>query len=408
MLFANNARIKNEYKKYNVCIKPNPYIEYNINCKKNNIKRKNCDYNNNKEEAKIKACDFYEKRTKGSFNINKVNLYSYNFIKNTSNYKTYSESYKINNYSPNVIDRIDLGKILINIFKNVSSKQCISVYDSSKTNIKFKIGDDIILEKRIGKDSEYGIIYFSKFKNYKFAAKIMPVNSDNITELKINQNLAKIVLLNINPHFIINYKNFICRHPINSPEYPEYTKNNYYIMLNELANSDLYSFLPTYYSDNNILINAIQQILISILSFHMFTGYTHADCHWGNFLFLKIKPGGFVHYNIFDIDIYIENFGFIWFIWDFSFANKYDNVFDDYKRILKAFYNNKNGGWINDKYNVSDKIYDNIIKLNHIDSLYNEKKLWLYLLNNNELFKNCLNKPNNSSIINLNKPYKLF
>ncbi len=44
--------------------------------------------------------------------------------------------------------------------------------------------------------------------------------------------------------------------------------------------------------------------------FYQETKYFHYDSHWGNFLYHKIKPGGYFHYNIFGNDYYIENYGF--------------------------------------------------------------------------------------------------
>ena len=47
-------------KRYNKCIKPNPYIETIAKCGRNKIKRKDCDYN--KINATKKSCINYFER----------------------------------------------------------------------------------------------------------------------------------------------------------------------------------------------------------------------------------------------------------------------------------------------------------------------------------------------------------
>jgi predicted unusual protein kinase regulating ubiquinone biosynthesis (AarF/ABC1/UbiB family) len=158
-------------------------------------------------------------------------------------------------------------------------------------------------------------------------------------------------------------------------------------LLNELANGDLKTFIPLNYLNNDLLINTIQQIYISILSFHKKTGFIHFDAHWGNFLYHKIKPGGYFHYYIKDLNknFYIENKGYLWIIWDYGFAkkiepNKEKSVLVDYYRINPSICNENNRGWVDNKY----KINNSILKLKQtLDNLYisakNENELWIQL-----------------------------
>ena len=77
------------------------------------------------------------------------------------------------------------------------------------------------------------------------------------------------------------------------------------------------------YTDNNnieLLENAFAQIMMSILSFHRFTSLIHKDTHAGNFLFHKIKKGGYIHYVFNKKNIYIKNVGYLWIIWDYGLA----------------------------------------------------------------------------------------
>jgi hypothetical protein len=92
--------------------------------------------------------------------------------------------------------------------------------------------------------------------------------------------------------------------------------------------------------------------------FYQETKYFHYDAHWGNFLYHKIKPGGYFHYNIFGNDYYIENYGFLWVIWDYGEAIEFKKeriiyVDNDFKNIINAFFNNNNdnnNGWLSYKY----------------------------------------------------------
>ena len=202
----------------------------------------------------------------------------------------------------------------------------------------------IILKKRIGSKSRYGVIYLTttKFNNKKFATKLTLANDYNYNEILISSNLSKISLRNLSPHFLLVYKSFYCNNNNTDKKIPELIKkNNYYIIVNELINGNFKQFLDLNLSYEYIL-NAFQQILISILSFHYFTkGIYHSDCHYKNFLFVKIKSGGYFHYKIFGNNYYIKNMGYLWLIWDFGLAR--DDIFyklqrlKDYFRIINFF-----------------------------------------------------------------------
>ena len=200
----------------------------------------------------------------------------------------------------------------------------------------------LILKNRIGSKSKYGIIYLTlnKFNKTTFATKLMRMDEDNYREIKIAKKLSKITIRNLSPHFLLVYKYFYCMEKNN--KLPSLIKNeNYYISVNELVNGNLkqYFDLNLNYS---YIINALQQILIAILSFHYFTnGVYHHDCHYKNFLFIKIKAGGYFHYNIFNKNYYVKNMGYLWLIWDFGLAQDdpyYKNQrIKDYFRIVNFF-----------------------------------------------------------------------
>ena len=59
--------------------------------------------------------------------------------------------------------------------------------------------------------------------------------------------------------------------------------------------------------------------------FHKYINAFHNDAHAGNFLYHRIKPGGYFHYNIYGQDFYLENIGFLWVIWDFGLIQPFSN-----------------------------------------------------------------------------------
>lgn len=256
--------------------------------------------------------------------------------------------------------RIENYKNYINLFKNFGKLKCLvpikdkSNYTSNKRS--FYIGDtQILLKKRIGSNSRYGTIFFSTFNNNKFAVKLAPSSNYNLREIILIQKLSNITKEDKNPHFLLNYKLFVCKNNLEIVNLPTIIKrDDYYITINELVNGNFKNFL--YFCNTTLLLNALQQILIAVLSFHHFTGgLFHNDCHYKNFLYLKIKPGGYFHYRIFNKDIYIKNLGYIWFIWDFGLVRTKESYIkrrlEDYFRILHFFlkYNDFNTNSSNSK-----------------------------------------------------------
>jgi len=413
--------------KYSKCILPNPYIEALSECKRNNIKRVDC--YKNKELAKEKACDNYKTRvgllsTSTTTTLNKKleeikkNI---NARKITNKFKTFMEPF-INRVSANLKLRVDYYMNLTKILNDIPKEQCLNFYNETDGNKQYTIGNNnqILLSKQIGTTSKYGIIYLAsiniKYKTlYKFAIKIMTIKKDNKDEIKILKKLSSLTLKNINPHFPILYKLFECKKPFKPLE-----ADNYSIILSELATGDLKSFITNnkdYHINDELVKNTIQQILISILSFHIHTNCVHTDVHWGNFLYHKIKPGGYIHYKIYNEDIYIKNLGYLWIIWDYMIT-KIDKseYLDDYYNISFAFMNGhvmRNNDLYNGLVHPNLFKYSNDIKeiVDYIFPMFlknkkDEKKSWKDLLTT-KLFINEHRKPRESEIINYGNPYIL-
>lgn len=245
--------------------------------------------------------------------------------------------------------RLDDFKETELLFRKMNKYNCLVSFKKSGDNYEYYLNNGlIILKKRIGSKSKYGVIYLSinKSTNKKFATKLTIMDNYNYNEIIIATRLSKISLINLSPHFLFVYKSFFCINNFTDNKIPSIIKkNNYYISVNELINGNLKQFFDLNLNYEYIL-NAFQQILISILSFHYFTNGTyHRDCHFKNFLYIKIKAGGYFHYRLFGNNYYIKNMGYLWLIWDFGLAEN-DIIYKlqrikDYFRIIVFFELNK-------------------------------------------------------------------
>jgi hypothetical protein len=308
----------------------------------------------------------------------------------------------------NIIDRINYYTIMKKYLLSIKeTKNCVRLYNIDEKTKKpiYRIGRNIILDKQIGSDSAYGIVFLSHFKTNikygtkfdklnKFAVKITNQSKDNKNEIKILEKLTKLVIDFKCPHFPISYGSVRCNNSRvksnNSDEYsivkdkhkvkklfPTLINKNksLLIQLNELAFGDLDNYLLN--KQNIDKLNTISQVLLSIMFFHYYTNTYHCDTHTGNFLFHKIKPGGYFHYNIYGKDYYLENQGYLWVIWDFGLVQSFaenDNIKInyDYSYTLNAlnYYIDK---FTIDEYNIIKLLIKTII--NKYNNVYDYKLL---------------------------------
>lgn len=279
---------------------------------------------------------------------------------------------------------------------------------------------NLLLNKKIGSKSKYGAVYLVKYgtkpKIYTVAAKLMCINESNAKELAILKKITNTILAKKTIHFPIMYFHTTITKTtdMNSLLLPSSIENcnSFYISFNEMFLGDLKMLMSAKKQTTTFMKNAITQIFFSISNFSHYTGFIHKDAHWGNFLYHKIKPGGYFYYKVNDIDVYLENIGFIWVIWDYGFAKKIkdDNVMRDYSRIIHAFYPLLYGGWIpnNITYNTKDiqfslNVSRSLRELSYNNNSYkNKKKLVHQTLF--DLYPELLIKPDESLILN-KKPY---
>ena len=369
----------------------------------------------------------------------------------------------VNRVSADIYHR---NKYLMLMRRELKNKKigCMRVYKKNADNtLSYRIGNRIILKKRIGSDSVYGIVYLSEFREkekkiFTFASKVYEyVERKAKMELELLTKMTDIVRMELCPHFPILYGYVICdnifnfdkdsfvksnpndktmsQRPIKFPELIiSKNKSKIITTFNELANGDLWNFFKVYYKRTDLLLNALIQQLLSIMFFNYYTRRIHLDTHPGNFLYHKIKAGGYFHYNLFGEDYYLENLGILWVIWDFDLSKTLDEAIEkymrvkytnDYMRILHAYLSDSNKLYIG--YNNDTKITSNPdlsffskslyvwIKQTLSSSNYNREGLKSFIINLpiilsriNVNAKNILltEIPHGAKIINKN-PYKL-
>ena len=216
----------------------------------------------------------------------------------------------------------------INIKNYISSIQhknnCLKLFKKTNKTLKYKLGNDIILDKKLDK-TKNNIVFLGNYNNYKFSVKILEKTKNNKYEFIILKELTKKIIDLECPHFIFNYGYLKCvKINLTSDDeklyYPPILNksNNLYFQINKLASGNLNKILKLFYNNYEILLNSFIQSLISIMFFHKYINAYHCNANSNNFLYHKIKPGGYFHYNFYGKDYYLENIGYLWVLSDFN------------------------------------------------------------------------------------------
>lgn len=281
--------------------------------------------------------------------------------------------------------RISYYNYIQKYLKDTQKKNCLVekkfVDKDGKEQKGFEIDNIIKLVKKIGTNSLYGVIYKTYIKKSLIflVSKIMPMNTDNKKEIMINNLVSDLVKNHKSKHFLMTYKTFECHKAVHDDSVPKIIhRKKYFISLNELAHGDMTNICTNeiMLSKNNVMLNIALQCLLSIATFHSL-GYTHNDCHWGNFLFHETKEdNGYFKYSINNNEYYLKNCGYNIMINDFGFAIKMDSshqtksrIVEDYRKILNSFMTATDRGWAKNEpssYNVVSlfikKLSDKILK----------------------------------------------
>jgi len=326
----------------------------------------------------------------------------------------------------NIDDRyINYNEIIKQFKFKDNKKYCPKLYKIENGEPIFRLGSNIILKKPIGTQGGYGVIYLSSFKEsrqslFKYAIKLFR-EKDNYgledlrdLELEFAEAVTKLVINKICPHFLITYKTIKCNNfdYYKSNKHSEYSgthsssrgnhslqayKNNsdveeYYpyllipgsnihIIISELANGDLKMLIdnPTITLNIELFSNILIQIFMSLAFFNYNLKAFHLDTHCGNFLYHKINPGGYFHYNILGNDYYIKNIGYLWLLCDFGRTSKKLGMFKvnvDFNSLLSD---------LDDIETLNKQIKDLINNLLSILRSFNELKY------NDENYRHYLN-----------------
>lgn len=243
----------------------------------------------------------------------------------------------------------------------------------------FHMGDKIALSKRIGSDSKYGIAYLAEGTGMgtgtiiKVAAKVIRNRSKdtgNRMEVSILGVMSRKVCSGF-PNFPLMYAVLQCNQAVceDNQDCHMLFKDKHMVVLNEIAVGDLSMWLRAPRKSSQCY-SAIAHIAIALMAFNEL-GFVHNDMHWGNFLFHDVPAGGCWHYVIDGEDIYVENTGQLWVLWDFGMATKYTaysrGAYKDYTRIMHAFVPSSSGGWLKKRGVVSPSVSQ--FALSFIDKL---------------------------------------
>ena len=145
----------------------------------------------------------------------------------------------------------------------------------------------------------------------------------------------------------------------------------------------------------------------------------HNNSIWNNMIYIKIKKGGYYHYEIMGNNYYIENLGYLWMIWDFENSIEFKKSIEknimikmDFEKVIYNFLPLKYNGLIKNN-KLSDKSLNKILNVYNVIKYYSEiyslsgMKIFitkiLNILVNNGLIKTTVIS---SQIIN-KIPYKL-
>lgn len=153
----------------------------------------------------------------------------------------------------------------------------------------------------------------------RFSTKISPSSTAALMEGRILRKMSKLAERGICQNMPITYKVMVCTKGHGHPNLPPIAKQNAYVVaLNELADGDLFALFKTQLAQKQYE-SIVMQIALALHAFHGL-GYSHNDAHLGNFLYHRVKPGGYWRYNVRvageSVPIFVPNRGHLVVLWD--------------------------------------------------------------------------------------------
>lgn len=240
-------------------------------------------------------------------------------------------------------------------FSNQYNYECLINIDK-KINVNVN-GNQIIITNYIDSGAS-AIIFKAISNNNKFALKFMSPLEDEIKIMRYTTNLVK---NNITPHLMVLYINFICQENgeifdniyIEDPNLIQRFTNKlkeinlfiqdgkYSLLIMELFDGDTAKLIsPNSRIDPYIKTNIYCQIILSLFTFHKYVGL-HLDAHYKNFFYKKIQynENDYLHYNIYETDIFIKNCGYLIVLADYGLSNTSSRITRKNEKTLINDYN---------------------------------------------------------------------
>jgi hypothetical protein len=216
----------------------------------------------------------------------------------------------------NVEARIAFKKVMGDFLAQAASA-CLE--PGNPPRIRDKAGNPLLyFDRRIGGKSNFGIAHVHTGRGYyaapKFASKIMDITKDSATEVEIMKKMTAAVVAGYTPNFPIMYSVRKC---LDAPKKP------YFLMLSELADTDVRSWLRLKKRSTAEWTSVLIQMILAIFAIHEL-GYLHNDTHYGNFLIHEIPPGGYWRYDLGKKKVFVKNVGFLVVLWDMGLGETYD------------------------------------------------------------------------------------
>lgn len=325
-------------------------------------------------------------------------------------------------------------RYLLKYIKIKSKKKQISLSPIEDNNKRIyiykKITENINNDINIGDKVEYGVegnmflSYFKKNPKYNFVSKIVIDNINSENEIKYFKIVSDAILNKRSIHFPLlygyNYYKMNDEELRKIPMIFRVENNKYKLILTELLDGNLKNFLIKMNKNDNIYLNTLTQVYLSLIFYYKETKCFHNNSIWEKFLYKKVNNGGYYHYEIMENNYYLENLGYIWMISDYEKSVDFNKSIEknimiklDFERIIYSFLPSYYNGIIKEKnYKLSQKSVITILNLLNDVKYYSEKYtssgMKIYIMKIlNSLVKNGFMKTSvNKSLIINKTPYK--
>ena len=234
------------------------------------------------------------------------------------------------------------------IYENSKRRSAFSEKIREKLDVMHKkkyCEDDILknieLDELIGL-GDWGNIYSAYFKNSnpdrKIALKMTKINNNDLDNPYTKESISwyeywmldmfrNLIVERICPNLPLCFGTFLC----SEHNFIFRKTRGYYpciVTAQELASGDLRKYLK--YSldipDAHIYV-ILFQIMAALHTIQINGQILNNDVKASNILFYDIKPGGYWHYKICNVDFYVPNFGKIIILNDFGVSTLYDPYF---------------------------------------------------------------------------------